>query len=738
MDRAASRRDLCKGLLRAAMSVGASLHAGMFDLIGQVTPRRLARVLFHRWYVVVGTLALGVCAAAVICAFVPPVYESVATFTLDLRHASSAGFGDDVAIRIGDGMTYAELFNTRYCEWRSEPVILGLLRTYRTKRPDSLVSDDEVLEALRSSTIDVKSNSRLVEVTVRASSPQLCTDLSTAYVDAIIANAEQQNAKIRVRAAKMLDSTVDRQRARVSAMEHATAASRVTNGVDAFRIDLDIVERSLSHVTSELLRLEGEESRLMEMSKLLSEVANDPSAYGKLAAGDSNSAEIARLAKNCDELEKKCRNLLGAVTKRHPAARQAGRELLAARARLKAAARRAADSGQAALSEIRPRIEALQKRKASLEMERYHTERLIVTYENDVERDARSLAAAQSSLQTLLVAQNRVVNAAESARETIIPGCPPSEPEEPIIPNPIIVYTASLAVAAMLGVFLALLMDRLDDFVLDVWDVMRRSGRPVLAVLPHVPTNVRGDVVRLLVEHSDSDFAERIRGLRHLLDSPRFEIAGHKLLVVSTCPGEGKTVTSASLAVSFAQSGRRTLLVDFDLRRPQQAGVWNLKLTKDDSLSHVLTAATSKSPDFSMLAKPSGIPGLDVIATLPPSDGVDPATLTGSTVTKAFFAWAKLAYDGLIVDAPPFGTVADVVPLANLVDSVIVMCRPDRTNAGNLASCVSYLTETGAEILGVVVNDANSISRSFVSESVNERFRMCPDGEDPIAFSSTR
>ena len=130
--------------------------------------------------------------------------------------------------------------------------------------------------------------------------------------------------------------------------------------------------------------------------------------------------------------------------------------------------------------------------------------------------------------------------------------------------------------------------------------------------------------------------------------------------------------------------------------------------------------------------------GLDVIASLPP-DGIDPATLTGSNMVKAFFAWARITYDGIIVDAPPFGAVADVVALAGLVGSVIVMCRPDRTNAGNLASCISYLSETGVEVLGVVVNDANAAGLdSLQPDSEERRFRKCPKGEDPVAFDETR
>ena len=715
--------------------------SGVFGLVGQVTPRRLARVLFRRWYIVFGMLAAGAAVAAAVCAFVPPVYESVATFTFDFRSAARGGLGDEASdlVAVDLGMSYAELFNTRYAEWRSEEVVTGLLGAYRAKRPGSKVSDEEIVDALRDSVIDVKPNSRLVQVTVRASDPQLCTDLSTAYVDAIVANAENQNARHRERTAGLLSWTVDRERTRVNSLADAMAASRVTNSVDSFRIDLDIVERSLSHVVSEILRLEGEEARLREEAVILREVAEDPSAYGKLSAGDSRSAELARIAKDCAEKENTCRAMLGSVTKRHPAVRQAGRELLAARARLRDAARRAADSGRAALSEIRPRIDALVKRRTELELERFHMERLIVLSEGDLSRDRRTLDNATATLENLLITQNKIANAVEATRETVVPGCPPTVPKDPVIPDPLIAYGVSLFTAAALGVLLVLALDAYDDHILDIWDVMRRAERPVLALLPHVPSNVRVAAVRLLVDDPNSVFSERVCGLRHLLDSPRYEMAGHRLLVVSTTPGEGKTVTSASLAVSFAMSGRHTLLVDFDMRRPQQAGVWGLGLTADTSLSHVLTAAVSSSPDFSALVhRPADVPGLDVVASLPP-DGIDPATLTGSNLVKAFFAWARLTYDSIVVDAPPFGVVADVVALASQVDSVIVVCRPDRTNTGDLANCIRYLSDAGVEVLGVVVNDADAAEMdAFRADPCEDRFRHCPPGADQIMFDETR
>ena len=475
----------------------------------------------------------------------------------------------------------------------------------------------------------------------------------------------------------------------------------------------------------------------MEVSKILDEVAETPSAYGKLLATDSRAVEISRAAEECLEHEKKCRAMLGMVTKRHPAVRQAGRELLAARARLKAAARRAKESGQASLRELKPRIDSLKKRKADLEVEQARCKRLLAEAENGVQKDMRRLEAARTTLQALLVEENRMRSIAESGREVIVPGCPPVEPDTPVIPDPSTVYGIAMLVAATAGIFVALLLDRIADPLLDVWDVMRRVERPVLARLPHVSANERAEIVQLMADGPRSVFAERMRGLRQLLDSPRFEMASHCILVISTAPGEGKTITAASLAVAFAQAGRRTLLVDFDLRRPKQAEVWKLPLTPETSLSHVLSAATTRSPDFSSLVHPQKVAGLDVIASLPP-DGVDPATLAGSVSVRAFFAWARATYEGIVVDAPPFGTVADTVSLASMTDSAIVLCRPDRTNAGRLSACVGYLADTGAEVLGVVVNDVDLRDSAFADGHEPQQFHQCPPGADPEAFEETR
>ena len=218
-----------------------------------------------------------------------------------------------------------------------------------------------------------------------------------------------------------------------------------------------------------------------------------------------------------------------------------------------------------------------------------------------------------------------------------------------------------------------------------------------------------------------SQFAEAVAGLRNLLDSPRYAALSKYILVISTQPGEGKSITSSSISISYAQAGKKTLLVDFDLRRPRQARVWGLELTNETSFSHILQAAgEGLHPDFSKIVQHSAVNGLDVIASLPP-EGVNPATILGSSVIGEFFDWARANYDRVIVDSPPYGLVGDVVSLAVMVDSAVIMCCPDRTHFKPIQYCSRCLVEAGANILGVIVNDVEVSSAAAFSPSSHHR-----------------
>jgi Mrp family chromosome partitioning ATPase len=87
----------------------------------------------------------------------------------------------------------------------------------------------------------------------------------------------------------------------------------------------------------------------------------------------------------------------------------------------------------------------------------------------------------------------------------------------------------------------------------------------------------------------------------------------------------------------------------------------------------------------------------------------------GSGIVAQFMDWARQHYDRIIIDAPPFGIVGDAVVLATVADSVILMCCPDRTHFGPIKHAIRHLSEVGARVIGVLVNDVDFSRRSMFS-----------------------
>ncbi|MDI3257686.1 MAG: CpsD/CapB family tyrosine-protein kinase [Kyrpidia sp.] len=169
------------------------------------------------------------------------------------------------------------------------------------------------------------------------------------------------------------------------------------------------------------------------------------------------------------------------------------------------------------------------------------------------------------------------------------------------------------------------------------------------------------------------------------------------LVVTSCAKSEGKTVTSANLAVVQAQAGQRVLLIDADLRNPSLHHL--MALSNRVGLTSVLIGAR----DLAHTAVPVQVDGLDVLTSgpLPPN----PAELLGSRPMKALLEMAVRQYDLVILDAPPLLPVTDAGILASLTDGVLWVIRAGWVPREAALKARQLLELANARILGVVLND---------------------------------
>jgi len=169
-----------------------------------------------------------------------------------------------------------------------------------------------------------------------------------------------------------------------------------------------------------------------------------------------------------------------------------------------------------------------------------------------------------------------------------------------------------------------------------------------------------------------------------------------RIIVTSALAGEGKSTNCLNLAISFAQTGSKVLIVDCDLRKPNIANLLNIPSTP--GLSNVL--ANLSTIDSTIVH--SDYANLDVIPSgdMPPN----PAELLGSAAMKDVLDKLSEIYEYIFLDTSPINIVTDAAVMSKMVDGILLVVRQGRTDRENVAEAIKKLSFVDANILGFVLN----------------------------------
>jgi polysaccharide biosynthesis transport protein len=253
-----------------------------------------------------------------------------------------------------------------------------------------------------------------------------------------------------------------------------------------------------------------------------------------------------------------------------------------------------------------------------------------------------------------------------------------------------------------LGLIAVYVLDVLDDRFRSVEDMQRQLGVPVLSMVRHLNISATAGLDSLQAHlHPASAESEAFRTLRAALALTDEHL--RRLVVTSSEPGDGKTTVLANLAVCYAQSGKKTLLIDADMRRP---GLTNLlEMRQLEGLSSVLRRE-SVAADSAVLIQASGIENLDVLPCgMRPTN---PAELLASAKFAELIDWAASVYDRILIDSPPALATSDAAVLGRQVDGVVMVVQPDKNRRRTVVRAVNGLLSLRIPLLGLVVNRVGS------------------------------
>lgn len=249
-----------------------------------------------------------------------------------------------------------------------------------------------------------------------------------------------------------------------------------------------------------------------------------------------------------------------------------------------------------------------------------------------------------------------------------------------------------LAIGLILGVLLALVLEFLDDTLKSPEDIEQRLKLAVIGIIPKV-----GRKQSLVQASLDlrSAFSEAYRSARTALQFSTDHGAPRVLLITSPSPSEGKSTSALALARNFAQMGRRTLLIEGDMRNPSLAKT--LGLLSESGLSNVLTGAC----ELTDAVVDAGSEGLQVVfaGPLPPN----PAELLSGAGMHALLEAALAQYDQVIIDGPPVIGLADAPVLASLADGVLLVVGSGSTRIATAQTAVKRLLAARGRLIGALL-----------------------------------
>ena len=392
------------------------------------------------------------------------------------------------------------------------------------------------------------------------------------------------------------------------------------------------------------------------------------------------------------------------------------------------------------LADLRVKVDGLERKRLLLEkkiadFKKAHPEIASKEVElSKLEREARiyeqayvQLMDKRSELELMKRMKNPGVSIIEHA----------SPPNFPISPKRKRSLMLAVVVGLALGLGVAFFLEYIDDTIKRDADVERYLQLPVVGIIPEIPTAKIPDELLKISEGDPSNPQRRrkhsrryekrlkellgriiiyhqntrepfIEGYRAIQANIQFANSGEgkikSILITSPTPDEGKTLTAANLAITCAQSGVRTLLVDLDMRRPRlhrifsgerEGGVSELITADSDDIDNLLGEALRETSVEDLYLITSGIK--------PPN----PIRLLQSKRMEELMDKLKSRFDLLIFDTPPLLSVSDAAVISRYADIALLVIEAGGTKRDLAQQAVERLKNVGTDIFGVILNNVD-------------------------------
>ena len=724
----------------------------------RITPRKkqiedALDLLYRRRWIILGTFAIVAAAASGYLLTRPTVYRADALVTVDLTKVASPNSPMDLAgsgAFVRDNRSVAtELFllkNSRGIDQR----VSERLADENGRMPPGGVSFEQADRTVFSA----------IRISAQSPDPEAAAALANAYAQEYVEQTQISSRSHLTAQRELLEEQKERLETELESAEGVLESVLRRGGVAALpgqgnalngRLAQLEAERDIAQI--ELQKQRGQlrvlDSQIRDINPQLTQrmTANNRQEIERLDAliqnlkakrlpmvryeesrnrNPADRAEIAAIDRQLAPLEAQRARLAAEETRQimsagGQAAPEAAMSFVAGLQSQKADA-------EVALSGLQSQIGALNQRiaEARAQLSRVPgTSTAVARGERNRQQAAQTYEYVMAQLQ-----QIRVQEEAEPGYASVLRAA--SVPRFGFGPGPARGLALSLLAGLGLGIALAFGIDKVDNRVHKPEDVSE-LGLSVLEAIPDLAPLVRDELggvqtievdgrhiaSELVALHAPlSPASETYRHLRTGVQFSRPDVVVQSVLMTSAGAGEGKSTTAANLAITLAQAGRKTMLIDCDLRRPRQQDLFGMR--GDYGLAQLLDIAdrealqaeleaSFRQPVDNLYVIPTGAVATEARTELAAGQPErrrisNPSELLGSPQMRAFLDTVKGIVDVIVIDTPPVLAATDAVLLSTQADATVLVSRAGTTKAGDVDQALAHLDDVGAHVVGGVLN----------------------------------
>jgi polysaccharide biosynthesis transport protein len=658
--------------------------------------QKLLQTLIEKWWIII----LVTCATSLPAYWwvrkVPVTYQAKAVLQVEQEEQRLVGIEEVSRQDLRTG----EMVNTIVQNIKNSRVLGRVVRS-NNLATDPLflpgntnkLSEPRLVSALGAMiTAKLRPETRLVDITVTHSSAQMAQKLANAVAREFILESLDQRFSTTKAANELLYEEAGKLKKKLEVSERNLQAYKETNQSVSLEERQNIIVEKLKGLNLKYTAAKADRVQLEADLKMIQSLTNHPQAILNLSSFLQDPA-VAETRRKIVEQEAQVATLALRYKSNYPKMLQAQRQLDDLKAALHNLAADAPKLVQSSYEGALAREKSLEAALKDVQLEALNLDRKGIEY-NVLLREVQSdLALYDSVLRRLK--ETDLSKGLEKANIAVVE--PAMLPGSPIKLSPTIVTGAGFVAGLLLSLSIIYLIGMFDSSIRTVDQAEIFLGLPVLAAIPTAKKPRNGIRAHVVAEDPGSLCSEAFRTLRTTTAILGRDDGKRITLFTSADPNEGKTFFSQNHAICQAQAGKRTLLIDFDLRRPavgesfgcpsETPGVTDYLLRKDSLLNLVLK---TRYPNLYIL--PAG-PKI-----------ANPAEELGEGIVRQLLAEAGDQFDRIVIDTPPVNAVSDTFILLPLAQIICLVVRAGRTPKHAIMRAVELMARAGVPPTGIVLN----------------------------------